>query len=114
MFAQQTPEGYEEALPGVRRRTLVFGEKTLMTEFRLERGSLLPEHAHLYEQTGYLVSGRIVLKIGEASYEASPGDSWCILMNVIHGVQIIEDAVAIEVFSPARQDYLPADEGGRA
>ena len=36
-----------------------------------------------------------------------PGDSWCIPGHVEHRAEIIEDSVAIEVFSPVREDYLP-------
>jgi hypothetical protein len=27
--------------------------------------------------------------------------------DVEHGAQIVEDSIAIEVFSPVREDYLP-------
>ena len=67
----------------------------------------LPAHAHPYEQTGYLVKGRIRLKIGGAEFDAREGDSWSIPTNVEHGAEIVEDAVAVEVFSPVREDYLP-------
>ena len=78
-----------------------------MAEFILQAGSNLPLHAHPYEQTGYLVKGGIRLKIGDSIQEIRPGDSWCIPMNVPHGAQILEDSVAIEVFAPRRDDYLP-------
>jgi quercetin dioxygenase-like cupin family protein len=89
-------------------KTLVHGEKTLFTEFRLQAGHILPRHAHEQEQTGYLVSGRISLSIGNERFDAHPGDSWCIPGGVEHGAEIIADSVAIEVFSPVRKDYLPA------
>ena len=62
---------------------------------------------HPHEQTGYLVKGRIRLLIGNEEYEAQFGDSWCIPGGVEHGADILEDSVAIEVFSPVRDDYLP-------
>ena len=61
---------------------------------------------HPYEQTGYLVSGHLVLTIGEDVNDVRPGDSWCIPGNVRHGAEIIEESVAVEVFSPVREDYL--------
>jgi len=88
-------------------KTLCYGVKTLMTEFLLDKGAELPIHAHPYEQTGYLVSGKIVLTIDGKAQDVLPGDSWCIPENARHGAQILEDAVAIEVFSPVREDYLP-------
>lgn len=78
-----------------------------MTEFLLTKNSALPNHAHPYEQTGYLVKGHIILRIGETEQDTTPGDSWCIPMNVTHGARILEDSVAIEIFSPVREDYLP-------
>lgn len=78
-----------------------------MTEFRLRKGSVLPRHAHPHEQTGYLVQGHLRLRIGTETFEVRPGDSWCIPGGVEHGAQILEDSVAVEVFSPVREDYLP-------
>jgi quercetin dioxygenase-like cupin family protein len=39
--------------------------------------------------------------------ELQPGDSWCIPGGAEHEAQVLEDSVAIEVFSPIREDYLP-------
>lgn len=107
MFEQRHDGGYLPALEGIERKTLVHGQQMLMTEFRLRKGAVLPRHAHEHEQTGYLVKGRIRLFIGTAEYDAQAGDSWSIPGGVEHGADIIEESVAIEVFSPVRQDYLP-------
>jgi quercetin dioxygenase-like cupin family protein len=107
MFEKHSEVGYQPALDGIDRKTLVYGERTLMTEFRLHKGAVLPRHSHPHEQTGYLVKGRIRLFIGSEAREVQPGDSWCIPGGVEHGAEIMEDAVAIEVFSPIRNDYLP-------
>jgi quercetin dioxygenase-like cupin family protein len=109
LFKKHSTEDYTTPLPGIRQKTLVFGERTLMTEFLLAKDSSLPTHAHPYEQTGYLVKGHIVLRIGEAEHDTTPGDSWCIPMNVAHGARILEDSIAIEIFSPVRADYLPEE-----
>jgi quercetin dioxygenase-like cupin family protein len=111
MFEKHSTEDYADPLPGVRQKTLVFGERTLMAEFLLSKNTTLPDHAHPYEQTGYLVKGHIVLKIGQSEHDVTPGDSWCIPMNIIHGARILEDSIAIEVFCPVREDYLP--DGGK-
>jgi len=109
MICKANQRGYEPALPGIERKTLVHGDRTLMTEFRMRKGSTLPRHAHPEEQTGYLVSGRVRLAIGSRSVEARPGDSWSIPGGTRHGAAILEDSVAIEVFSPVREDYLAND-----
>jgi len=108
MFEKKSEVGYKRAKAGIEQKTLVYGEKTLMVEFRLHQGASLPLHAHPHEQTGYLVSGRIRLTIGEVTHEVSSGDSWCIGGGVRHGAEILEDSVALEVFAPVRKEYLPA------
>ena len=111
MFSKHNATDYSETLPGIRQKTLVFGKRTLMTEFLLRAGSALPDHHHPHEQTGYLVAGHIQLRIGDATFDTRPGDSWCIPTNVTHGAQVLGDSVAIEIFSPVRDDYLPKDTG---
>jgi len=106
MFGIASESGYTEILPGIRIKTLCYGEAMLMSEFLLQKGALLPSHDHPYEQTGYLVKGNIKLTIGEVSKNIHQSDSWSIPPGVIHFAEIIEDSVAIEVFNPARKDYL--------
>lgn len=106
MFASYHDSGYLQVLPGIERKTLVHGDKTLLVEFRLKKGFPLPRHAHPHEQTGYLVSGRLRLSIGDEVRELSAGDAWSISGGIEHGAEVIEDCIAIEVFSPLREDYL--------
>jgi quercetin dioxygenase-like cupin family protein len=109
IFSKHSETSYNDPIKGVRQKTLVFGKWTLMTEFLLAKNNILPDHSHPYEQTGYLVKGHILLKIGDTQFDTLPGDSWSIAVNVLHGAQIIEDSVAIEIFSPVRKDYIPKD-----
>ncbi len=92
---------------GILHKTLVYGEKTLLCEFRVDKGKVIPSHKHPHEQTEYLVSGRLKLIIGDESFDAEPGDSLCIPGDVEHTGEIIEDSVVVAVFSPVREDYLP-------
>jgi len=106
MFTHASSDGYIPAVEGITRKTLVHGARTLMTEFRLEAGAVLPRHAHPYEQTGYLVSGCLELTIGEETFVARLGDAWSIPADVPHSGIAREKSVAVEVFSPVREDYL--------
>ena len=38
MFYKNNDIGYKQALEGIRLKTLVYGKKTLFTEFRLDKG----------------------------------------------------------------------------
>jgi quercetin dioxygenase-like cupin family protein len=107
MFTKHSDAGVIQALEGIQRKTLVFGEKTLLTEFKMEKGAHLPRHSHPHEQTGYMVRGRMRFTIGDETFEVEAGDSWNVPGIVAHGAEILEDTLIIEVFSPVRDDYLP-------
>ncbi len=106
MFTKKSGTGYHQALPGVSYKTLALGAGMHLLEFHLERGADIPMHRHPHEQTGYLVSGKMTFVIDGETYEALPGDAWNIPGDIEHGVEVHEDAVVLEVFSPAREDYL--------
>ncbi len=95
-----------EMAEGIRRRTLAYGDKTVLCEFSFKKGAVIPPHNHIYEQTGYLISGKLLFTIDGDEHEVNPGDGWCIKTNVEHSAFVPEDTVLVEVFSPVRQDYL--------
>jgi quercetin dioxygenase-like cupin family protein len=106
MFKKKSELVYRKLLDGVNMATLVHGEKTLMARFKLEKGSVIPDHNHPHEQTGLLLSGRMVFTVDGTDHEVMPGDSWCIGSDVFHSARAVEDSVAVEMFSPVREDYL--------
>jgi quercetin dioxygenase-like cupin family protein len=106
MFSKKSESAYKSLRDGVCFKTVAQGEKTHLTEFHLAKGSVIPEHSHPHEQTGYLVSGRLTFRIGAETFEAQTGDGWNISGGVAHAVEVREDSVVIEVFSPPREDYL--------
>jgi quercetin dioxygenase-like cupin family protein len=106
MFYKKENSPYRQPLEGVRFKSLAHGEKTHLTEFRLDKGSIIPAHVHTHEQTGYLISGKMIFAIADEVFTAEAGDGWSIPGNVEHSVEVLENAVVIEVFCPAREDYL--------
>jgi len=107
MFNKSDAKGYKSPIERITMKTLVYGKKTLLAEFKLEKGAILPRHKHPHEQTGYLVSGRMDLTIGGETHRVEPGDSWSVPGDVEHNAVAHENSVAVEVFSPVRQDYIP-------
>ena len=106
MIYKNKESDYTEMAEGLKIKTLVHGDKTLLTKFSLKGGAVHASHSHPNEQTGYLISGKVKFTIGSEVYEIETGDSWSIPGGVEHQAEIINDAVGIEVFSPVREDYL--------
>jgi len=107
MFTKKDTRIFKPLLDGITMRALAWEEKTLLCEFRLEKGYRITPHKHPYEQTGYLISGKLNFRIDQTWNMADSGDSWSIPENVEHEVEILEDSVVFELFSPIRPDYLP-------
>ena len=106
MFYNKNDEGYNEALEGIRMKTLVYGEKTLMSEFRLDKGKKLPIHSHPHEQAGTVISGEIELTIDGDKRSLKPGDAYVIPGGVEHSADTGDSpARVLDIFSPVRDDY---------
>ena len=106
-FRKKGSGASRQLVGGVHLTTLVYGEKTLMGEFKISKGAVIPTHAHPHEQTGIMISGLLRFNVEGNITEAEAGDSWCIPGNVEHSAEALEDSVVVEVFSPVREDYLP-------
>jgi quercetin dioxygenase-like cupin family protein len=106
MFQKNDTGTYRQLFEGVHLKTVAHGERTLMARFKMDQGAVIPPHSHPHEQIGILISGRCRFTVDGKSIDAAAGDSWCIAGGVEHSVNVQEDSVVVEVFSPVREDYL--------
>jgi quercetin dioxygenase-like cupin family protein len=91
---------------GVTRRILAHSANLMLTEHTLEKGAVLPDHKHVHEQLVYLLKGEILLEMAGEHLNLVAGDSLAIPSDVNHKVTALTKSVALDIFSPARQDYL--------
>ena len=97
---------------GVLGRT-VHGERVTLSVVELAPDAVVPEHSHANEQVGLLLEGTLRFRVGEETRELGPGGTWRIPGEVPHEVSAGPDgAVAVEVFSPVRDDWsaIPEEE----
>lgn len=98
-----------DLFPGV-KLTVNAGQNLMLSVVRFEPDAIVPVHQHHHEQGGMLIQGRLEFTIGEQTEILEPGDQWIIPGNVPHTVRAIGGpALALDVFSPIREDYLPED-----
>jgi len=81
------------------------GERMMVALMTFKRGQEVGTHAHPNEQVGYCVQGRFELTIAGESTLIEPDDTYVIPSGVSHSYRILEDSLAVEVFSPPREDY---------
>ena len=106
MFYKPNSLNYKEPLAGVFMKPLTHGNNSLLCEFQLKQGAVIHAHQHTQEQTGYLVRGSMRFFGDEGEIFVETGCSWNFKGGIVHGAEVLEDSVVIEVFSPVRQDYL--------
>ena len=83
------------------------GETTMVTLMTFKKGQTVGKHSHPHEQCGYCLRGSFELTAGGRTVTIRPGDSYAIPGNEEHSYVILEDADAVETFTPLRKDYLP-------
>lgn len=95
-----------EAMPGI-RRTVISGEKVMLSLVHAKAGAAVGNHHHAAEQVSYLLKGkmRVTTEHGEARIIGA-GDVWVIPLDAWHSAAYIEDTEMLEAFGPIRLEYL--------
>lgn len=73
--------------------------------WEIQEGSLLPEHAHIHEQTTQVIEGKLEMLINGITTVLEPGMIANIPSNVIHSGKALTNCKVTDVFSPTREDY---------
>ena len=90
---------------------VVHGSSLTLGVVELEPSAALPEHHHVNEQIGIVVSGAISMTIGGETRTLAPGETWTIPPDVPHGGRAgAGGAIVIDVFTPAREDWRALEE----
>ncbi len=105
MFVKSFPEVTTD--PGVRRQVLSDSPDLMVVAFRfLEEGTEGKLHNHPHVQSTYVESGRFRFTIDGETFDVSPGDSFVIPSNALHGCVCLEPGTLVDTFTPRRDDFL--------
>ncbi len=99
----------EETLKGTITRRMISGERVMIAQVLLKKGDDVPKHSHHNEQLTWIVSGKLLLRLGErGEHEVvlAAGEVLVIPPNLPHSALALEDTVDLDVFSPPREDWL--------
>ena len=95
-----------QALTESIQRRYFTADRVTVARFELKKGGVVPRHAHENEQVSMVLSGALLFKIDGREVTIRSGDVMQIPGNVPHEVEVLEDALVIDVFSPIRQDWI--------
>jgi quercetin dioxygenase-like cupin family protein len=85
---------------------IVRSELVTMAIVELAPGGVVPEHQHVNEQLGFVITGSLRFTVDGSTRDRGPGDTWRILADVPHSAMAgPAGAVVAEVYSPVRSDW---------
>jgi len=111
-----TREGYvraseipwEGAGEGVRRKILGFDRELMLVRVQFEKGAVGYVHKHPHRQVSYVESGLFEVQLGAEKKRLGAGDCFFVPPDMEHGVVALESGVLVDVFTPAREDFIAA------
>ncbi len=103
----------KEALNPLLARRLITGERMMLAHIYLERGAIVPKHAHENEQLTYLLEGSMRFWFGEDEsqiVDLGAGEVLHIPSNLAHKAEALEKSLDVDIFCPPRQDWLDGND----
>ena len=94
--------------PGVERQVLANDAALMMVRVRFAAGAVGAVHTHPHRQISYVAEGVFEVQLGEERRVLRAGDSFVVQPEIPHGVVALEAGLLIDVFSPPREEFLPA------
>jgi quercetin dioxygenase-like cupin family protein len=87
-------------------RRFITGDSLTVGRFELKKGGVVPAHSHANEQISIVISGALLFRIDGRETIVKAGEVMQIPGHVAHEVEVVEDTLVVDVFSPVRQDWI--------
>lgn len=97
-----------EIFPGFHGR-FVHSDTMTFAYWDIDRGSLVPEHAHRHEQVVNMLEGQLELTVDGHKHLLGPGHVLVIPSHAIHSGKALTACKVLDVFCPVREDYRTPD-----
>jgi quercetin dioxygenase-like cupin family protein len=89
---------------------VIHASNLTVARISLRKGAIVPEHRHPSEQVTTLLSGRLRFRSGGEEWTLEAGEMLEIPSGVPHSVEVLEESVAIDLFSPRREDWITGED----
>jgi quercetin dioxygenase-like cupin family protein len=96
----------EERLTDKLTRRLISGKNVMLVRFFLKKGCIVASHRHESEQMTSVLKGLLELTFPDKKVRVAEGEVLLIHPSLEHSAVALEDTMALDVFSPIREDWL--------
>jgi len=91
-------------------RQVIHADTMTLARISLKKGGSVPEHSHHNEQISTVERGALKFVLAGVERVVGPGEILRIPPHVPHSVEALEDSVAVDLFSPRREDWIRGDD----
>ena len=109
MHTTNDTRAFKELGNGVRRRIRSWGPELMAVEVAFDAGGEGAAHAHPHSQLTYCLAGSFRFEVDGKPVRLRQGDTLYFPPNVPHGCAALEAGLLLDVFTPAREDFVAAD-----
>jgi quercetin dioxygenase-like cupin family protein len=95
----------EEMNPYLTRQVIHTPMMTIL-QVTFKKGAIVPLHRHVHEQVTMLTSGSLLFELDGEEFTLRAGDVLRVPSDVPHMVEAVEDSTGIDLFTPAREDWI--------
>lgn len=94
-------------LPGLSAK-LIHTEHQTIAFWKIDKGTVLPEHHHVHEQITLVTEGELELIVDGVTHTLTKGMIVKIPANAPHSALAKTDCAVTDTFYPAREDFIAA------
>jgi quercetin dioxygenase-like cupin family protein len=87
-------------------RQFVVGDQVMVARILMKKGCLVPNHSHHNEQISQILTGALQFSIDGKEIVLRAGEFLFIPPHVPHSALALEDTLAIDTFTPPREDWI--------
>ena len=100
----------KEQLSPTFARQVIHSDAMTVARVYLQKGCSVPEHSHHNEQISMMEQGSLKFVIAGEEKVLKAGQVLRIPPHVPHSAEALEDCVAVDLFSPPREDWIRGDD----
>src|ERR1700704_920182 len=91
-------------------RQVIHADTMTVARLYLAKGCFVPEHSHHNEQISMIERGSLKFVIAGQEQVVKTGEVLRIPPHVPHSAEALEDSIAVDLFSPPREDWQRGDD----
>lgn len=91
-------------------RQVIHSENMTIARLDMKKGCLVPVHDHVNEQICFVHKGRLRFMLDGKEQIVEAGQILRIPPHLPHSAEALEDSVAMDLFSPRREDWIRGDD----